>query len=324
MGLRRLWLIWLAWPLMAAGVAGCAPTRGAEADVLTIGAYSVVREALHEGVLPAFAAHWRRQTGREILFEESYNASGAQARAIAAGFDADLAILSLDGDLDLLTKAGLTLAGRRVISHSLVVIGVREGNPRGIRNWDDLSAQGVSVVYADPKTSGGARWNINAIYGAGLRRGGKDAAHDLLAATQAHVVTMDASGRQSLATFERGTGDAVVTYESDLRLAARMKGRPASYVVPADTLLIEGPAALIEQSTRRHHNRALAEAFLDFLAGPEGQAILADYGFRPLDEELSSGVFTMKDLGGWKAIKAELYDAGGVWDSLFTAGQGRR
>ncbi len=316
---RPRWFAWLTLSLLACVQSGCAPSRGAEADVLTIGAYSVVREALHEGILPAFAARWREKTGREIRFEESYNASGSQARAIAAGFDADVAILSLDGDLDLLTKAGLTLSCRRVISHGLVVIGVRAGNPKQIRNWGDLAGPGVAVVYADPKTSGGARWIINAIYGAGLRQGGREAARSLLAATQANVVTMDASARQSLATFERGTGDAIVTYENDLILAAKAKGLQPSYVVPSATLRIEGPAALIEESTRRHGNRAVAEAFLEFLADPEGQAVLARYGFRPLDETLPEGAFTMRDLGGWKAIKAELYDAGGVWDSLFTS-----
>lgn len=321
MGWPRRWG-WLACgPWLLAGLIGCAPTIGSEAqgDVLTIGCYSVVREAFHEGVLPAFSKIWRERTGRALRFEESYNASGAQARAIAAGFDADLAILSLDGDLDLLTKADLHLEKRQVVSRSLVVIGHRPGNPRGIAGWDDLARPGVSVVYPDPKTSGGARWNINAIYGAGLKAGGtKDAGRDLMAAIQKNVVTMDASGRQSLATFERGTGDAIVTYENELRLAAKMTGAERPFAIPSSTLLIESPAALVAESVDRHGNRRVAEAFLDFLVSAEGQAILAEYGFRPLDETPPPGVFTMKDLGGWKAIKQELYDAGGVWDSLFT------
>src|SRR4051812_11940196 len=133
-------------------------------DTLTIGAYSVVREAFHEGLLPAFAAHWKRSTGRSVRFEESYNASGAQSRAIASGFDADLAVLSLEGDVDRLVKAGLVRKDwksgptRGMISRSLVVIGVRPGNPRRIRDWDDLARPDVTVLYPDPKTSGGARW----------------------------------------------------------------------------------------------------------------------------------------------------------------------
>src|SRR5271168_3234992 len=185
-------------------VLGCMPSRGeaTATDRLTIGAYSVVREAFHAGVLPAFAVEWQRRTGRTVVFEESYNGSGAQSRAIATGFDADIAVLSLEGDVQRLVEAGLVDAGwnagpdRGSITRSLVVIGVRPGNPRSIHDWDDLARPGVSVLYPDPKTSGGARWNINAIYGAGLLRGrahgggpGAAAARDLLARVQARVVT---------------------------------------------------------------------------------------------------------------------------------------
>ena len=308
----------------------CAPVLEPRADTLTIGAYSVVREALHEAILPAFAAHWRRQTGRPVRFEESYNASGAQARAIVSGFDADVAILSLEGDMDLLVKAGLVRKGwkdgpgRGMVTRSLVVIGHRAGNPRRIRDWDDLARPGVGVLYPDPKTSGGARWNINAIYGAALRRPGADraTARDFLARVQANVVNMDASGRQSMATFTRGTGDAVVTYENEILLRRKMTGEDLPYVVPPATLLIESPAAVVDASTRRHGNRALAEGFLGFLRSAEGQRILASYGFRSLVEPVPAGVFTMADLGGWGRIKKEVYDPGGVWDQVFTGRAG--
>jgi len=336
--------------LTSAAVPGCAPSLGSAsgaADTLTIGAYSVVREAFHDGVLPAFAARWKAATGREVRFEESYNGSGAQSRAIASGFDADVAVLSLEGDIARLVKAELVRAtwnggpDRGMITRSLVVVGVREGNPHGVRDWADLTRPGVDVLYPDPKTSGGARWNINAIYGAGLLtpkfEGGapdKTAAHDLLAGVQARVVNMDASGRQSMATFDRGTGDAVVTYENELLLRRKMTGREVPYVIPPATLLIEGPAAVVEASVRRHGNRALAEAFLAFLRTGEAQAILADFGFRPLDPKLDPPgraplpprLFRMADLGGWSKVNKDVYDPGGVWDSLFTGrakGRGR-
>lgn len=314
------------------------PRAGGSAgtDSLTIGAYSVVREAFHQAVLPAFAARWKAKTGRDVRFEESYSGSGAQSRAIASGFDADVAVLSLEGDIARLVKAGLVKGSwnagpdRGMITRSLVVIGVREGDPLGIHGWDDLSRPGVAVLYPDPKTSGGARWNINAIYGAGLRKSrGKpdpEAGRDLLARVQARVVNMDASGRQSMATFERGTGDAIVTYENEILLRERMTGRRSTYVIPASTLLIEGPAALVDASVERHGNRAVAEAFLAFLRTDEAQKILADHGFRPLDPTLDPpgraplppGLFTMADLGGWSKVNADVYDPGGVWDSLFT------
>jgi sulfate transport system substrate-binding protein len=333
--------------LTACAIPACAPSRGETegTDTLTIGAYSVVREAFHAGILPAFARQWKAKTGRSVRFEESYNGSGAQSRAIASGFDADLAVLSLEADITRLVKAGLVKddwkAGPTggVISRSLVVIGVRAGNPKRIEGWDDLARPDVDVLYPDPKTSGGARWNINALYGAGLLRdrgkGGKtdpEAGRDLLARVQRRVVNMDASGRQSMATFERGTGDAVVTYENELLLQDKLKGESLPYVLPSSTLLIESPAAIVEDSVRRHGNRAVAEAFLAFLRSEEAQRILVEYGFRPLDPKLDAtegrrplppGLFTMKDLGGWGRINKDVYDPGGVWDSLFTRKTGR-
>jgi sulfate transport system substrate-binding protein len=216
-----------------------------------------------------------------------------------------------------------------MITRSLVVIGVRDGNPQNIRDWDDLAQPGVGVLYPDPKTSGGARWNINAIYGAGLLAKAKpdpEAGRALLARVQKQVVNMDSSGRQSMATFERGTGDAVVTYENELLLQRKMTGKAAPYVVPAATLLIEGPAAVVDASVERHGNRKVAEAFLEFLRSEEAQRILASYGFRPIDEKLEPPardplpprLFTMADLGGWSKINKQVYDPGGVWDSLFT------
>jgi sulfate transport system substrate-binding protein len=323
---------------------GCAPAQGrhsgAPTDTLTIGAYSVVREVFRHGILPAFAASWASRTGRQVHFEESYTGSGAQSRAIASGFDADVAVLSLEGDIDRLVQAGLVRKdwksgpGGGMITRSLVVIGVRTGNPQKIEDWEDLTRPGVSVLYPDPKTSGGARWNINAIYGAGLlakrSEGGApdpSAGRDLLAKVQAHVIAMDSSGRQSMATFEQGNGDAIITYENELLLQRILTGTDMPYVIPPATLLIEGPAAMVEASVERHGNREVVAAFLEFLHSPEAQRIFSEYGFRPLDPRLDTGparkplpprLFTMADLGGWPALTKTLYGPGGIWDSLFT------
>jgi sulfate transport system substrate-binding protein len=323
--------------------AGCSRAADPNTDVLKLGAYSVVKEAFHEGLLPAFAAEWKRKNGREVTFEESYNASGAQARSIVAGLDADIAILSHSGDMDLLVASGRvkpdweTGPEKGIISRSLVVIGHRPGNPKGIKDWADLARPGVGVLYPDPKTSGGARWNINAIYGAALlhskrARGGQPdrvAVRDLLARIQANVVNMDPSGRQSVANFERGTGDALVTYENEL-LLRRKAGQEIPYVVPPATLLIESPAAVVESSVEKHGNRRVAEALLAFLRSPEGQHILTDYGFRPVKEgaaaagasdkpPLPPALFTMAEIGGWESVESEVYGPAGTWTSIFAA-----
>ena len=254
--------------VLAIPLAGCQSRGVSTSDTLKIGAYSVVREVIHDGLIPAFAARWKSKTGREVQFEESYSGSGAQARAITSGFDADLAILSHEGDMEVLVKDGKVKSDwnsgphRGILTHSLVVIGHRPGNPKQIRDWADLGRPGVGVLYPDPKTSGGARWNINAIYGAALlaaTEAGKGQANlssvrDLMSRIQANVINMDPSGRQSMANFaERQTGDAVVTYENEL-LFQNKEGKPIPYVIPRSTLLIESPAVLVEGSVERHGN----------------------------------------------------------------------
>lgn len=214
-------LSWTAAALVSAVVGGCGSAHDPNADVLKIGAYSVVREVLHDGLLPAFVLEWKKKTGRVVSFDESYNGSGAQARAIASGLDVDVAILSHEGDMEMLVKAGRVKSTwkdgptKGVITHSLVVIGHRPGNPKGVKDWVDLARPGVAVLYPDPKTSGGARWNINAIFGSAYlasreaNHGEADlaAVHNFLAKVQGNVVNMDQSGRQSMANFaERRNG----------------------------------------------------------------------------------------------------------------------
>jgi sulfate/thiosulfate transport system substrate-binding protein len=345
MSIRARLAFCAALAILGPGNLGCGHSHDPNVDELTIGAYSVVQEVFRNGMIPAFQAEWQKKTGRSVRFEGSYVASGAQARSIIAGFPADVAVLSHVGDMELLVKGNRVKSSWSdgpsggIVTHSLVVIGHRPGNPRGIKDWPDLATSGVGVLYPDPKTSGGARWNINAIYGSAFlasrdRNQGKadlQAVREFLKKVQANVVNMDGSGRQSMANFaERGTGDAVVTYENEILLHNKDKKSDAiiPYVIPPATLLIESPAAVVESSVESHGNRAVVEAFVEFLHSDQGQRIFADFGFRPVKTGAASPegagalppkLFTMADLGGWAKLESELYGSKGLWTSIFTA-----
>ncbi|MBW5447038.1 sulfate ABC transporter substrate-binding protein [Cohnella sp. CFH 77786] len=301
---------------------------------LVIGAYSVAKDALTD-ILPAFKAEWKAKTGQNIAFQESYEASGTQARAIVGGFEADVALLAMEGDIDKIVKAGLMDADWKkgpdggMVTRSIVVLGTRSGNPLGIRGFEDLARPGVKVLYPNPKTSGGAQWDINAIYGAGLKKseaetGRKDpaAAKRFLAEIHRNIESMDKSGRASMAAFEYGVGDVIVTYENEL-LARIAQGVKYDIVVPDATILIENPAAVVDRNADRHGVREAAEAFVAFLHGEKAQELFAKHGFRPVLPELAERLkdqypvppqlFDIGYLGGWNEVRKTLYSKRGVW-----------
>lgn len=338
----------IVWLLLAGFIAaacggpskspGPAATSGQEESgggvTLVIGAYSVVKDAMGE-ILPKFAAHWYEKTGQRVTFQESYEASGTQARAIVGGFEADVAMLAMEGDIDKIVKAGLITRDwkngpyRGMITESIVVMGTRPGNPHGIRDWEDAMRPGVKVLYPNPKTSGGAQWDINAIYGAGLKRseevgGSQDPAYAKRFLSRMHdnIESLDKSGRASMAAFEYGVGDVIVTYENEL-LARINKGVEYEIVVPNDTIRIENPAAVVDVNADRHGTREVAEAFVEYLSQPEAQRAFADEGFRPVAPEVyaevkdrypqPAGLFDIEYLGGWDAVRETLYSRRGVW-----------
>jgi len=302
---------------------------------LIIGAYSVAKDALAD-ILPAFQAEWQARTGQEIAFQQSYEASGTQARSIVGGFEADVALLAMESDMDKIAEAGLIRGDWRtgehagMVTRSIVVLGTREGNPLGIRDFADLTRPGVKVLYPNPQTSGGAQWDINAIYGAGLKQseaqtGRQDpaAAKRFLADVHRNVESMDKSGRASMAAFEYGVGDVIVTYENEL-LARIAQGVPYEIVVPEATILIENPAAVVDRNADRHGVREAADAFLAFLQGEEAQGIFMRHGFRPVSETawdddakarfpIPRNLFDISYLGGWRQVRTTLYDKHAVW-----------
>ncbi|MBX3238035.1 MAG: sulfate ABC transporter substrate-binding protein [Nitrospiraceae bacterium] len=315
----------------------------AETRELILAAYSVPKEAYERLIIPAFQRSWKQKTGQDIKVRSSYGASGAQARAILGGFDADVAVLSLEGDVDQIAKGGLITHDWRkglhggMISASVVALGVRKGNPKGVKGWEDLAKPGVEVLYPNPKTSGGAMWDVIAIYGAGLKLaeqrtagkplapGAADAhAVDLLKGIQKNVRVMDKSGRESVTTFERGVGDVIITYENELLPRVKSQ-RPYEIIVPNETVWIENPAAVVDRYADRHKVRDLAEAFVAFLHGPEAQAAFLELGFRPLDRNDAkqatsfpqpARLFTVSELGGWDQISNKLFGTTGVWTKV--------
>lgn len=331
-------MLQLLWALLQPVV----PSSAAEPRELVLAIYSVPKEAYEKRIIPAFQRHWKQRTGEEVRIRSSYGASGAQARAVIGGFDADIAALSVEGDLDQVVKAGLITHDwrkapqRGIVTASVVAFGLRKGNPKGIKTWEDLTKPGVEVLYPNPKTSGGAMWDIVAIYGAGLklaeqnRTAGLPAAKtapeayaaDLLKRVQKNVKVMDKSGRESVTTFERGVGDVIVTYENEL-LPRIKSGRPYDLMVPAETVLIENPVALVDRNVDKHRVRDVAEAFVSFLQGAEAQRSFMESGFRPIQGAGAEGqatapplpprLFTVAELGGWAKVEGLLFGPQGVW-----------
>ncbi|MFD0671496.1 sulfate ABC transporter substrate-binding protein [Cohnella sp. GCM10027633] len=315
------------------GASGAEPKPAGDVT-LVVGAYSVAKDAIGD-ILPAFEAYWQARTGQSVSFQESYEASGTQARAIVGGFEADVTLLAMEGDVDKLVKAKLVEpdwndnATGGMVTRSIVVLGTREGNPLGIRDFDDLKRDDVKVLYPNPKTSGGAQWDINAIYGAGLKRseaekGAQDPAYakQFLSDVHRNIESMDKSGRASMAAFEYGVGDVIVTYENEL-LARKAQGVEYDIVIPSSTILIENPAAVVARNADRHGVREVAEAFIGFLQGEEAQELFAKHGFRPVNEAAAeryadrfpvpSGLFDISYLGGWDHVRETLYSKRGVW-----------
>jgi len=331
--LLRVFVIALCLIGLAGGRATAQRTR-----TLILGAYTVPKEAYEQEIIPAFQEFWQVKTGEKVKFQESYIASGAQARAIIDGFEADIAALSLEGDVARIAEAGLIThdwkAGvtKGIISRSVVVIGYRPGNPKKLRDWEDLTQPGLVVLYPNPKTSGGAMWCVNAIYGAGLKTtqantGTPDSAYaeNLLYRIQKNVKVMDKSGRESVTTFELGTGDAIVTYENEV-LLRQLEGRDFPFVIPRATILIENPIAVVDKNVDKHGTRAVAEAFVEFCVTEEAQRSFAKYGLRPVVpsvfQEFQSKfpvpelLFDINYMGGWSGVFETIYGSKGVWTRI--------
>jgi sulfate transport system substrate-binding protein len=315
-GSRGLRAVALALPLLAVALTACVSTADAGGGKvqLSLVAYSTPQAAYDE-IIEAFQA---TPEGKNVTFQKSFGASGDQSRAVVSGLAADVVAFSLEPDLTRLVKAGVvsgdwrTGPGNGMVTRSVVVIGTRAGNPKKLTAWTDLTRPGVEVITPNPFTSGGARWNVLAAYGAESAKG-RDRAGGVryLGTLFAHVPVQDDSARKSLQTFVGGKGDAILAYENEA-IFARQKGQKVDYTIPDSTILIENPAAV----TAKSEHPAEARAFLDFLHGATAQRIFAANGYRPTAANVPGapsfptppGLFTIDDLGGWTRVTAEFFD----------------
>jgi len=275
--------------------------------------------------------------------EESYQASGAQSRAVAEGFEADVVALSLAPDVERLVKAGLvdeTWDDDKhggMVSRSIVVIAVRAGNPKGITDWADLAKDGVEVLTPNVRTSGGAMWNVMAIYGAatrghveGVPANDPGAAEAFIASVVKRVKVMDKGARESMTTFESGVGDVAITYENEV-IVARAAGLEMDYVVPTSTIRIQNPAAVVDGYATKKGTAEVAAAFVAYLHTPEAQLAYAQNGLRPVDTSVDgpdlpavTDLFSVGDLGGWAGVATSLFDKDAGYDRAVLLAEGQQ
>jgi sulfate transport system substrate-binding protein len=297
--------------------ASAGSSSGSGGAQLGLVAYSTPKKA-YDALIAAFQ---QTAEGKNVTFTESYGASGAQSRAVAAGQPADVVAFSTEPDVARLVKAGLVSsdwdanAYKGIVADSVVVLVVRKGNPKHITGWNDLTKPGIDVVTPNPSTSGSARWNILAAYGAQIKMGKTPAqALDYVKTLiTKHVSVEDPSGSTAMDTFAGGKGDVLLSYESEA-ISAEKAGLPVQYIIPHQTILIQTPDAVVNKSSHLKQ----AQAFLSWLWSPAAQTIWAEKGYRPVLQSVASQfaskyptpaqLFTIDSLGGWKTVDKTLFD----------------
>nr|WP_251140405.1 sulfate ABC transporter substrate-binding protein [Rhodoferax sp. U11-2br] len=287
----------------------------------------------------AFAKYWKAKSGQDVTIKQSHGGSGKQARSIIDGLDADVATLALAGDTDALNKNGGWLAAdwQKKLPHnsspytSTIVLAVRQGNPKGIKDWDDLIKPGISVITPNPKTSGGARWNYLAAWEFAKRKFGSDAkAKEFVAKLFANVPILDTGARGSTITFaQRGQGDVLIAWENEAYLLEKEFGSKFDIVAPSLSILAEPAVAVVDKNVDKKGTRAVAQAYLEYLYTEEGQDIAGKNFYRPAVSEKAKAkyahqfaklnLFTIDQaFGGWAKADKEHFADGGSFDQIYT------
>lgn len=301
--------------------------------------YDPTRE-LYAEVSAAFAKHWKATVNQDVTIKQSHGGAGAQARAVIDGLEADVVTLALAYDIDAIQKSGLIAEGwqKRLPANSApytstIVFLVRQGNPRGIKDWNDLVKPGVGVITPNPKTSGGARWNYLAAWEYARRQpGGSDeSARAFVARLFANVPVLDSGARGATTTFvQRRIGDVLLAWENEAFLAVEEAKDQIEIVVPSMSILAEPPVTVVDAVVDRKGTRSVAEAYLNFLYTPEGQEIVARHHYRPTDPNVAAryaGTFATIDrftideaFGGWQAAQKTHFADGGTFDQIYRPG----
>ena len=321
------------------GVALTALGTSVAAQTLLNVSYDPTRE-LYQDFNTAFIKYWKAKTGQTISIKQSHGGSGGQARAVIDGLEADVVTLALAYDIDAVAQSGLTAAGwqKRLPQNSspytsTVVFLVRKGNPKGVKDWGDLLKPDVQIITANPKTSGGARWNYLAAWGYALRQpGGTDEkARQFVSGLYKKVPVLDSGARGSTITFvQRQIGDVLLAWENEAYLALEESPGQLEIVVPSVSILAEPPVAVVDKVVDRRGTRALAEAYLQYLYSPEGQEIAAKRHYRPRDPNVAARfagnfakvkLFSIDEVfGGWQKAQKTHFADGGVFDQIYKPG----
>lgn len=348
--LKKFWIT-LFSILLLAGVAACSSqstskpakieNKAAEAKkepvTLLNVSYDPTRE-LYEAFNQSFSAYWEQETGQKVTINQSHGGSGKQSRSVIDGLEADIVTLALAYDIDAIAEAGKLdkdwqkeLADNSSPYTSTIVFLVRKGNPKGIKDWDDLVKKDVSVITPNPKTSGGARWNYLAAWGYALQHNNNDEqkAQEFVEKLFKNVPVLDSGARGSTTTFvERGIGDVLIAWENEAYLAINELGKDKFEIVnPSVSILAEPPVAVVDSIAKKHGTEEVAKAYLDYLYSEEGQEVAAKNYYRPRNEDIAAKyadqfpdikLFTIDEVfGGWTKAQKTHFDDGGIFDEIY-------
>lgn len=346
---KKFWIVILSFTLLlwAAGCSNQTASTGTNGqpgnesaakqpvELLNV-SYDPTRE-FYQQFNKSFEAYWEKQTGQKVTIKQSHGGSGAQSRAVMDGLEADVVTLALAYDIDAIAKTGKIssdwqkrLANNSSPYTSTIVFLVRKGNPKGIKDWNDLVKKGVSVITANPKTSGGARWNFLAAWGYALKKnnGDEQKAKEFVTKLYQNVPVLDSGSRGSTTTFaEKGIGDVLIAWENEAYLAMNQLGKDQFEIVyPSVSILAEPPVSVVDEVAKSHGTETVANAYLNYLYAKQGQEIAAKNYYRPRDKAVEQEyrsqfpdipMVSIDEFGGWTKAQQKFFADGGIFDQIY-------